>query len=281
LPARRIALKAKAVMISKDKGFLVRRHNFRETSLIVNFYTLNFGKISGIMKGFYTGKKEFSSPLTVCSLNELIFYPKRSEIWLISHVDLINDYPCLRNNISHARVAQLFLNLIDKAMQHWDTNEYVFNLLKYCLDMLESRDDLKALYIFIIKFLTYSGFKPEFDHCIDCQDKLKQESFFSISKGGFLCPRCRVKAHDVRAISKEASRSLVYIQGADFALAGRLKLSLACEEEILLILKEFVAYHFGFDILGCITHYRNTKAFSLRDRSTSNGARKIKVIQPN
>ncbi len=246
-------------MITKDRAFVIRRHNFRETSIIVNLYTLRFGKISGILKGFYTAKKEFTSPLTLGSLNEFVFYPKKSEIWLVSHVDLINDYECLRRNISKARMASLFLNLIDKAMQLWDVNMYVFNLLQYCLDNLQSQDDLKSLYIFVIKFLTYSGFKPEFDHCVSCQAKLKQESFFSISKGGFICRVCRPKVKDVRIVKKEASRSLVYIQNADFSLASRLNLSKACEEEVLLVLKEFVAYHFGFDILRCITHYRNVQ----------------------
>jgi DNA repair protein RecO (recombination protein O) len=249
-------------MITKDKAFVIRRHNFRETSIIVSLYSQKFGKISGILKGFYTQKKEFSSPLTRGSLNEFVFYPKKSEIWLISHADLINDYGCLRRNISKARVASLFLNLIDKAMQMWDVNIYVFNLLQYCLDNLQSEDDLKTLYIFVIKFLTYSGFKPEFDHCISCQAKLKQESFFSTAKGGFICGVCRPKIKDIQIIRKEATRSLVYIQNADFALASRLKLSKTCEEEVLLILKEFVAYHFGFDILRCITHYRNSEIVS-------------------
>lgn len=256
-------------MISKDKGFLIRRHNFRETSIIASFYTLEFGKISAILKGFYTGKKEFSSPLTLGSLNELVFYPKKSEIWLVSHIDIAHDYAYLRRDIVKARAASLFFNLTDKAMQLWDPNSYIFSLLEYCLDMLSENNDLKALYIFVIKFLTYSGFKPEFDHCVHCQAKLEQESFFSISKGGFLCRSCCRQAKDIREISKEASRSLVYIQTADFSLASRLKLSRACEEEVLLILKEFVAYHFGFDILRCVTHYRNIQPAALAGQGIS------------
>ncbi|MCK4520024.1 MAG: DNA repair protein RecO, partial [Candidatus Omnitrophica bacterium] len=99
-------------MIQKDLGFVLRRYNFRETSLITTLYTYRFGKIRGIFKGFYTSKKEFSSPLDVFSLNEFVFYPKKSEIWLISHVDLVSDFPYLREDMAKAKTSALLFNLL-------------------------------------------------------------------------------------------------------------------------------------------------------------------------
>ncbi len=237
-------------MIQKDLGFVIRRHNFRETSLIATIYTSKFGKITGIFKGFYTNKKEFSSHLDIFSLNEFIFYPKKSEIWLVSHADLISDYEFLRKDISKARVAGILFNLIDKTMQLWDKNEYVFNLTRSCLDLIKEERELKIFYIFLIKFLTFSGFKPEFSRCIGCNNKLSGNIAFSVSKGGLICENCFSTAHDAKTISKQTSCTLSYIQDTDFSLVPRIKPAPQCEKQIFYILKEFLAYHFEFNELA-------------------------------
>lgn len=238
--------------IEKDSGFILRRYNFRETSLIATLYTYRFGKIRGIFKGFYTNKKEFSSSLDVFSLNEFIFYPKKSEIWLVSQADSLAYYPYLRIDLEKAKVAAIMFNFVDKAMELWDRNEYVFGLLNNCLNLLEKQRSLKILYIFLIKFLTLSGFKPEFNHCIDCHITLTNDILFSASRGGLLCIKCALKNSDAHRISPQASKSLLYIQNTNFPLVSRLNPGVKCEEEILNILKSFVAYHFEFNGLANI-----------------------------
>jgi len=236
-------------MIEKDIAFVVRRYNFRETSLITTLYTYKFGKIRGIFKGFYTNKREFASGLNIFSLNEFVFYPKKSEIWLISHADLISDYGFLRENLPKARIAALLFNLIDKTMQLWDRNFYVFELIKNCLNLLNNEDELKILYIFLIKFFTFSGFKPEFNHCISCRSILGQENLFSVSRGGLICKNCSFKIKDAKRLSLQAKRSLLYIQREEFPYVSRLIFDLKCEEEIFYILGEFLSYHFDFNEL--------------------------------
>jgi len=233
-------------MIKKDLGFVLKRYNFRDTSLIVTLYTLGFGKIRGILKGFYTSKKEFSSTLDIFSLSEFIFYPKKNEIWLISHADLVSNYGFLSKDLVSAQIAASFLNLVDKTMQLWDENKYIFYLIDNCLRFLESEDPLKTFYTFLIKFLTLSGFKPELNHCLLCKKELRDAVYFSVSKGGLLCNCCRHKSADAQKISRQATRSLFYIQNTDFPLVFRLNLSPACEEEIFYILQRFLSYHFDF-----------------------------------
>jgi len=237
-------------MIEKDRGFVLRRYNFRDTSLIVNLYTERFGKIAGILKGFYTQKREFSSPLDTFSLNEFVFYSKRSEVWLVSHVDLIAEYSFLRKDFAKAKIASIMLNVVDKTMQLWDRNHFIFDLLNRSLDLLNNEKENKILCIFLIRFLTFSGFEPEFNRCISCDCLLAGEIFFSASKGGLVCEKCYSKLNDAQRVNQETSRSLAYIQNTDFSLVLRLNFSLRCEQEILNILGRFLSYHFEFfDVL--------------------------------
>jgi len=236
-------------MIEKDLGFVLRRYNFRETSLITTLYTSRFGKIRGIFKGFYSSKKEFSSPLDIFTLNEFIFYPKKSEIWLISHADLVSDFSYLREDLLKAKVGALLFNLLDKTMPLWDQNMQVFNLINNCLNSLRGKSESKILYVFLVKFLSLAGFKPEFNHCLKCQRALDDEFSFSVSKGGLICKVCRGNVADAKRITKQACCSLLYIQKSDFSLIDRLKASRVCEEEIFYILGRFLAYHFDFNDL--------------------------------
>ena len=233
-------------MVEKDLGFLLKRHNFRETSVIASIYTSRFGKITGILKGFYTQKKEFSSTLSVGSLNEFIFYPKKREIWLVSFVDLIKDYSFLRSDFNRAKICMRVIELVERTMQSWDANSAVFELLRQSFSGLE--EERKVFHIFLIKFLTLSGFKPQLDRCILCHEGLGERVFFSVSKGGLVCADCAGLAHDLRRISRETLASLLYIQNNDFSKVYRLNPTLACEEEIAYILREFIQYHLDFDI---------------------------------
>jgi DNA repair protein RecO (recombination protein O) len=235
-------------MVTKDYGFVLKRYNFRETSVITNLYTLKFGKITGILKGFYTLKREFSSPLDIFSLNEIIFYPKKRDIWLISFTDLIDNYTLLRKNYAKAKTAAVISEIIDKIMQPWDKNGAIFELFKNCLGALSQQEEKKVLYIFLIKFLSLCGFKPEFNRCIICHTGINEQFFFSVSKGGLLCQRCHRAADDYQKIKQESVASLLYIQTADFNLASRLKPTFDSEKEILCILKAFLFYHLDFDI---------------------------------
>jgi len=236
-------------MIAKDLGFVMKRHNFRETSIIASFYTKKFGKITGILKGFYTFKKEFSSNLDLFTLNELIFYPKKSDIWLVSFADLVRDYDFLRKNITAATAASVFINLTDRALGPWDKNAEVFNLIKEALSFLQKEDTRKVLCVFLVKFLTLSGFKPEFGKCLSCHNAISEETFFSVLRGGLICKKCSNKDHDLKKISREAIASIFYMQNNDFIIALRLKPTEECENEIMYILREFLCYHLEFDIL--------------------------------
>ena len=238
-------------MIQKDLGFVLKRYNFRETSLIASIYTEKFGKIRGIFKGFYTNKREFSSPIDIFSLNEFVFYPKKSEIWLIAHADIVSDYDFLRSDLAKAKVAGKIFNFLERVIEIWDTNPYIFNLLKDCLDLLGRGEKNFAptfvLHIFLIKFLTLSGFKPELNRCISSQAMLKQENNFSVSRGGFVCPSCSTKLGDVRILSQQASRCINYIQNSEFPLLSRLQIPAQCQEELSSVLRSFTAYHFEAD----------------------------------
>ena len=47
--------------IDKAQGLVLNKRDLRETSIIVDLYTKEFGKISGILKGIRTEPEKFAS----------------------------------------------------------------------------------------------------------------------------------------------------------------------------------------------------------------------------
>jgi len=247
-------------MITKDLGFIIKRWNFRETSLLATIYTKNYGKINGLFKGFYTFKKEFSSSLDIFTLNEFVFYPRDTEIWLVSYVDLIQEYSFLKDNLEKNMIASTFLHIINKSFPLQDKNRQVFFLLKDSLYNLMVGDEKKILYIFLIKFLTISGFKPEFNLCINCHNPYTEKVFFNTKEGGLICEKCKDLKTDSLQISLETSLTISYIQKNNFPHLMRINLTLKCEEEVVFILKKFLEHHLNFDLFSSLLYRYKLKS---------------------
>jgi DNA repair protein RecO (recombination protein O) len=243
-------------MIDRDTGFVIRRYNFRETSLIATLYTRSHGKIKGVFKAFHTPKKEFTTSLDIFTLNEFVFYPKKSELWLVSFADMVKDYPYLRKSYSKNIVASLFISIIDRIMPMWDVNVDVFNLLSDSLELLKSEDELKVMVIFLVELLTISGFEPQFSNCLRCHGPMRERVLFSVSRGGLLCAKCAQGILDAQTLNADVVLSIRYIQDVDFLKGMRLRLSNACERGIFYILREFVLYHLEIDIQPALSLYQ-------------------------
>ena len=214
---------------------------------MASIYTRKFGKIQGLFKGFYTNKKEFSSSLDVFTLNEFVLYPRKSDIWLVSYAELIEGYDFLRTDLDKNSIAAVFMRAVDKYTVSSYANPQVFFLLKYSLDSLITHDFNKIIDVFMIKFLSVCGFKPEFNLCIECSRPYGDKMYFSVSSGGIICSECRALRKDAYPISVEASSTIGYIQRTGFPQVLRINPSKTCQEEIAFILRGFCEYHLNID----------------------------------
>jgi len=154
--------------IHRSEAIVLGRRDFRETSLLVNFYTRDFGKISGLLKGIRIDSTKFASTLEPFSYNDIIFYEHRnSALHLVSACDLRDNFNSLRQNIVKVAQASIMAELIAVLMPPEDKNEQVFDLALDSLRELEvTNNPDKIATIFKIKLLALSGLKPHFDSCV-------------------------------------------------------------------------------------------------------------------
>ncbi len=236
--------------IHQTPAIVLKKYNFRETSLIVNFYTRDFGKLSGILKGIRKEPAKFASTLELFSYNDIIFYKSRSSsLHLVSQCDLKDNYTMLRQNMFKIGAASIIIELIDILMREEDKNEEIFNLGLVSLKELETSDNPeKIMTIFKIKVLSLSGFKPNFDSCVSCNSRVIDQSKFSLRLGGLLCSRCYKKDFNTRSIFRGTIASILHIQKNDFKTNLNLGLNPQIKKELELILNSFLRFHLEKDI---------------------------------
>ncbi len=237
--------------IQKSEAIVLNRYNFRETSLIANFYTRDFGKTSGILKGIRKEPAKFASNVEPFSYNELIFYKNRSSaLHLVSQCDLKEDFRSIRSNIDRITAAGLMMELTGAIMAQEDVNEEVFDLILACLGELDMNGNPeKIATIFKIKMLALSGFKPHFDSCVSCGVKIENsQSKFSLILGGLLCSACYKKDIKARNIFRGTIASILYIERNNLKVNLNLGMNPQVKKELGIILNSFLEFHLGREL---------------------------------
>jgi len=231
--------------IHKTESLVLRKWDFRETSLIVNFYTRDFGKLSGILKGIKTEPAKFASTLEPFSHNDIVFYKKiNSALHLVSQCDRRDNFDPIRQNIYKVGAASLMVELIDAVMPPEDKNEEVFDLALTALkELAVNENSEKIMTIFKIKMLALSGFKPYFDSCVSCGARISGHSKFSSILGGLLCEKCYPRDLKARTIFRGTVASVLHIERNEFRNNLNLGMNPQIKKELEIILNSFLNFH--------------------------------------
>ncbi|MGA2774725.1 MAG: DNA repair protein RecO [Candidatus Omnitrophota bacterium] len=231
--------------IHKTDALVLNKREFRETSLIADLFTRDFGKICGLFKAIRSEPTKFASPLEIFSLNEIIFYSGRSSsLHLVSQCDIKDNFGVLRQSMTKIGVASFMMELLSTLMPLEDKNEEIFDLTVNCLNELKvCANPNKIMTIFKIKVLALSGFKPHFDSCISCADKVSGQSKFSLALGGLLCGKCEKKDFTSRNIFRGTVASILHIEKSDLRGALNLGMNPQIKRELEAILNAFLNFH--------------------------------------
>lgn len=228
----------------------MKRYDLRETSLLVNFFTRNYGKISGELKGIRKDPRKFASSLESFSHNDIIFYHKRnSSVHLVSQADLVNNFSGIRQGLTKITAASLIVELIDGIMAQEDKNEDIFDLAMTALAELSGYTDPdKVMTIFKIKALSLSGFRPHLDSCVSCLGRAPGQVKFSLGLGGLLCQKCGPKDLRARTIFRGTIATIMHIEKNDFKTNLKLGMNPQIKKELNLVLNGFLNFHLGKEL---------------------------------
>ncbi len=232
-------------MIQKTDAILLKRNDLRETSLFLCFYTKDFGKILGVMKGARGQKGQYSASPQVFSLNEVVFYERKDkEIFTVSQCDLREFFGEIRESLEKTSYAMYFIELVNSLTPAGEKNEKMFELLESGLRLLCGAASTKRIArIFEIKLLGILGLMPRLKNCAICEGPVAEKARFSVKDGGVICERCGMKEKTGVPVSTGTLNFIDHINRSDWERVTRIKVSHDVGQQVENLLGNFLNYH--------------------------------------
>lgn len=148
--------------IQKTDAILLKKRDLRETSLILTFFTRDFGKLQGVLKGARGSRARSNIKCLFFSLDQIVFYEKkRTDFFTISQCETQNFFFNILKDWGRASAAYYVLELVDVFTELGEKLEAVFeDLLNSFIALDNGKEPSSIARIFEVKFLMELGLWP-------------------------------------------------------------------------------------------------------------------------
>ena len=202
----------------RTQGIIIRRSDFGESSLILNVYTKDYGKIEAVARSARKPKGKLKGHLELFLLSDFIFAYGKS-IDRIANSFSLENYENVKNNLNISFGAYYISELTDRVTENGYKNERMYYLFKETMDFLNSLcpDDALKYYLAIIQYqinvMQLSGFFPEINKCVVCKEDIaSEENVFSFSYGGVAEKKCVCNDDSAIDIDNDAIKIMRLLQ---------------------------------------------------------------------
>jgi DNA repair protein RecO (recombination protein O) len=150
-------------VIQSATGLILRTRPLTETSLIVNWLTPDFGRISTVAKGARRPKSAFAGQLDLFYAADFSFQrSRRSDLHTLREIKLRETHPALRHELAYLQQAAYCSKLIEQATEAETPLPGVYDLLRTLLIHLPKQTpQSQTLFAFEIKLLHELGLTPD------------------------------------------------------------------------------------------------------------------------
>lgn len=203
--------------IQATEAIVLNRRDLRETSILATFYSKDFGKIKGILKGIRGDRSKYGSSAELFGLNKIVFYEKsRGEFQNVTQCDLVNGFFGIRKSLSAIAYATYLVELVDQLTEPSEKNETIFELLLGSLRLLaKGSEPTKITRAFEIRLLMLLGFGPT-------------------AKGSYV---------GETKVSMGTSRTFNQLKNAEWDSLLKFRISKSIEQELGSLVDKFLAAH--------------------------------------
>jgi DNA repair protein RecO (recombination protein O) len=201
-------------MIESATGIILRTRPLTETSLIVNWLTPSFGRVSTVAKGARRPKSPLAGKLDIFYQADFSFSrSRRSELHTLREVSIRQAHNVLRQDLECLQQASYGARLVEQVTETETPLPAVFELMRGLLDHLQHQPPRpQTIFAFELKLLNELGLKPDLQ-----------------------------KSH----LTPGAKRVVTVLSMSDWAAVLRLKLSGAQAAELRQFLQGFLLFHLG------------------------------------
>jgi len=179
--------------IQEAEAFVLNTYNFRDADKIAGFYTREFGKIRGVVKGARKAKSRFAAALEMMTRVRIIYYEKEnSDLVRLNTCDIIKSYFKMQERLEFSLRIAFMAEILEKFTEERDANPDLFRLVHTVLDEMEKglEADVGSLY-FTLWLLRIGGLLGSLEECAACGTRVRGGGLhYRTDRPGFFCRRC-------------------------------------------------------------------------------------------
>lgn len=233
--------------LHRTSAIVLRRQDYRESSLLVTLFTQDLGKIRGVAKGIRGLRSRFASRLEPWTENLVVLYePVRGELFTVAQAELQDGCLALRADLAKGAYATYLSELVDATQAPEDRHASVYGLLREMLRRLGGEESPELLRrTFEVQLLGLSGLLPRLDACVQCSGASAGGWLFSVRLGGVLCRGCAASDPRGVPVSRGAVTTLRRLAASGAALGQRVQCLPAVSREIGVMLDQALGLSLG------------------------------------
>lgn len=192
----------------KTKGIIIKKINFRETSIILDVLTPEYGVISVMAKGIRKQKSKNTGMIELLNELELNLYKNPNSDWYIYKSSQIINTHLFNINLTTSILMQAPVEIIRQIIISVEDSQAIYELLKTYLKYIRTvkKNGIAIFWRFLLELFKIVGIAFSVTHCIECSKKKQFVAYFP-QKHGFICYDCYHPVNDDQMfkISKNAA----------------------------------------------------------------------------
>lgn len=225
------------------EAIVLRHADWGEADRLLTLYTREQGKLRAVAKGvrkLLSRKAGHLEPFTRVAL----LLARGRDFWIVTQAETVEANLALGQDLTRTGYAAYAIELIDRFTYEEGANALLYRLLVETLQRIGGEEDpFWAVRYYEVHLLDLLGFKPELFECVECRQPIKPEDqFFSLLRGGVVCPACSMFEGGLKPVSVEALRFLRHFQRSTYAVAHQARVPDRIRAEMEALLQTYITY---------------------------------------
>jgi DNA repair protein RecO (recombination protein O) len=198
--------------MERTYGLIIRDFDRGESDVILEVFTLKWGRVYLIAKGGRRSKRRFFNKLEPFTYLKILVDGERSGFLRLDQAELVSLFLNLRRDLRRLLCGFYALELLHLMTALWDPHPEVLRVvLKFLAFLDKFIPKEEHLRLLELRMLSELGYRPSFERCVICGRELQEDGEFSLNRGGVVHEGCE---------KGDFSLSLETIKGVNRILKG-------------------------------------------------------------
>jgi DNA repair protein RecO (recombination protein O) len=175
------------------EALILRCRRYREADGLLALLTRERGKVHAVAKGIFKPSSSLRGGVQTFTLSDMQLYAGKSNLHTVTQSQCQEAFLTLREQLDGMLTAACWAELLETLLPEEEADEALFALALtgfYALSVKAAPLVRRGLEVQLMNAL---GYEPVLDGCVECQSRFPEDApvFFSLSRGGLVCRRCR------------------------------------------------------------------------------------------